>query len=245
GIPVVDHLTGYVALSGILMALQARHRSGAGQRVEATLYDTALSLLLPHASSWFASGQDPQLLGSAHPNIAPYDKFRAGDGEVFIGILNDSQFLRFAQHIGRPQLVDDPRFASNARRVANRAALKEEIEAAIAGLPSGPLCEALMRAAVPAAAVQSVPQALSHPHSVHRDIVVRRGDYTGVRSPMRLGATPGMPGDAPPAFAQHAPEILAGLGYTSDEREQLQSSRAAPHAAGAAAPRVEREVAMR
>ncbi|MBN9407742.1 MAG: CoA transferase [Burkholderiales bacterium] len=245
GIPVVDHLTGYVALSGILMALQARHRTGTGQRVEATLYDTALSLLLPHASSWFASGHDPQLLGSAHPNIAPYDKFRASDGEVFIGILNDSQFQRFSRHIGRPQLAHDARFASNASRVLNRAALKDEIESAIAGSPSGPLCEALMRAAVPAAAVQSVPQALSHPHSAHRDVLVRREGYTGVRSPMRLAATPGTPGAAPPRFAQDAPEILAGLGYGAREREQLEASGAAPHAAGGRMPLAEREVAMR
>ena len=75
GIPIVDHLTGYAAMSGILMALVARQRTGRGQRVEATLFDTGLSLLVPHASNWFYSGRAPRLLGSAHPNICPYDKF--------------------------------------------------------------------------------------------------------------------------------------------------------------------------
>src|SRR6185369_5893018 len=74
GVPVVDHLTGYVALTGILMALLARDRTGRGQRVDATLFDTGLSLLVPHASNWFRSGRAPRLLGSAHPNICPYDK---------------------------------------------------------------------------------------------------------------------------------------------------------------------------
>ncbi|MGA0572673.1 CaiB/BaiF CoA transferase family protein [Variovorax sp. VNK109] len=228
GIPVVDHLTGYVALSGILMALHARYQDGRGQRVEATLFDTALSLLVPHASNWFASGKSPELLGSAHPNIAPYDKYRAGDGEVFIGILNDSQFQRFANHIGLPALMQDARFASNALRVENRQALKQVIEDAIAAHSCEQLCDALMRANVPAAAVNSVPQALAHPHSVHRGIVVSRGGYTGMRSPMCLHGTPGTAGVAPPAFAQDAQEILGELGYSEAERMQLRESGAAP-----------------
>src|SRR5690606_23665784 len=89
GIPTVDHLTGYAAMNGIVMALFHRERSGRGQRVETTLYDTALSLLVPHAANWMHSGKVPQLLGSAHPNIAPYDSFRTSDGCVFLGILNE------------------------------------------------------------------------------------------------------------------------------------------------------------
>ncbi|PKO31162.1 MAG: carnitine dehydratase [Betaproteobacteria bacterium HGW-Betaproteobacteria-9] len=228
GMPIVDHLTGYVALTGILMALQARHASGRGQRVEATLYDTALSLLLPHASNWFASKDSPRLLGSAHPNIAPYDKFRAQDGELFIGILNDAQFRRLGACLGLPDLTDDVRFASNSQRVGNRAALKAVIEAAIADRPCGPLCEALMRAGVPAGAVNSVPQALAHAHCEHRDIVVRRENYTGLRSPMRLLGTPGAPGVRPPRFAQDTETILADLGYAKEDRQRLREMGAAP-----------------
>jgi crotonobetainyl-CoA:carnitine CoA-transferase CaiB-like acyl-CoA transferase len=228
GMPIVDHLTGYVALTGILMALQARHASGQGQRVEATLYDTALSLLLPHASNWFASKDSPRLLGSAHPNIAPYDKFRAQDGELFIGILNDAQFRRLGVCLGLPDLPDDARFASNSLRVGHRAALKAVIEAAIADRPCGPLCEALMRAGVPAGAVNSVPQALAHAHCEHRDIVVRRDHYTGLRSPMRLLGTPGSPGKRPPGFAQDTEAVLTGLGYSKEDRQRLRDTGAAP-----------------
>ncbi|UJW79774.1 CaiB/BaiF CoA transferase family protein [Hydrogenophaga sp. SL48] len=228
GMPIVDHLTGYVALTGILMALQARHASGRGQRVEATLYDTALSLLLPHASNWFASKDSPRLLGSAHPNIAPYDKFRAQDGELFIGILNDAQFRRLGACLGLPDLPDDARFASNSLRVGHRAALKAVIEAAIADRACGPLCEALMRAGVPAGAVNSVPQALAHAHCEHRDIVVRRDHYTGLRSPMRLLGTPGSPGKRPPGFAQDTEAVLTGLGYSKEDRQRLRDTGAAP-----------------
>lgn len=228
GIPVVDHLTGYVALSSILMALLSRSVSGKGQRVEAVLYDTALSLLLPHASNWFASRESPGLLGSAHPNIAPYDKFKAGDGELFIGILNDGQFKRFCSHIGLESLLSDERFTSNTVRLAHRQELREAIEAAIGFMDRGRLCEDLMRVGVPAGPVLSVPEALAHPHCVHRSMLLRSGHYTGLRSPMRLMGTPGLPGGPPPAFSQHSGEVLSELGFTEDQRHQLYASGAVP-----------------
>lgn len=232
GVPVIDHLTGYVALSAILMALCSRHVTGKGQRVEATLYDTALSLLLPHASNWFASGRCPSLLGSAHPNIAPYDKFQARDGELFIGVLNDPQFRRLCQHIGLPDLPVDARFCSNGGRLSNAAELKALIESAIADSDCAALCEALMKVGVPAGALNSVPQALAHAHSQHRDIVVRRGDYTGVRSPMVLCGTPGTAGSAPPGFAQDSDEVLQRLGFDEVQREQLYEAGAAVRPTG-------------
>ena len=232
GVPVIDHLTGYVALSAILMALCARHRTGEGQRVEATLYDTALSLLLPHASNWFASGNAPELLGSAHPNIAPYDKFRARDGELFIGVLNEPQFKRLSQHIGLPGLPHDERFASNSGRLAHRAELKALIEGAIAGSECGPLCEALMKVGVPAGALNSVPQALGHAHSEHRAMVVRRGTYQGLRSPMVLCGTPAEPGNAPPEFAQDSDALLEELGFNPMQRHALYQAGAVLRPAG-------------
>jgi crotonobetainyl-CoA:carnitine CoA-transferase CaiB-like acyl-CoA transferase len=221
GIPIVDHLTGYVALTGILMAVCSRHQSGAGQRVEATLYDTALSLLLPHASNWFASRKTPGLLGSAHPNIAPYDKFRARDGHVFIGILNDGQFRRFSQHIGCPGLPDDARFHANADRIAHRQALKDIIESAIAAHDCEPLCEALMRVGVPAGVVNDVPQALAQAHCAHRQMVIRQGTFTALRGPARLYGTPAVPGAPPPVFSQHADEVLADLGFNETQRREM------------------------
>lgn len=228
GIPIVDHLTGYAAFAAILMALRVRDQGGGGQRVEATLYDSALSLLLPHACNWMASGEDPGLLGSAHPNIAPYDKFRTRDGEVFLGIANDAQFRRFCDQVSHPQLATDPRFATNALRVANRAALRAAIEQALGESPAAALCETLMRAGVPAGVVNTVSQALAHPHCRHRDIVVRRGSHAGLRSPMRLTGTPGTPGGAPRGFADDREEILALAGLSPAQAQQLRASGAAP-----------------
>jgi len=208
GVPIVDHLTGYVALSGILMALVARAHTGIGQRVEATLFDTALSLLVPHAANWLCSGQAPGLTGNAHPNIAPYDQFDAGDGPIFLGILNDGQFRRFCAQVGRPDLARDARFQSNALRLGHAGALRAEIEAALRGLRRDDLCRDLMAAGVPAGPVYTVPQALGHAHAAHRQMHVAQPGYQGVGLPIKLSRTPGRPGSAPPAFNEHRAGIL-------------------------------------
>ncbi len=204
GVPVVDHLTSYTALTGILMALYVRSQTGKGQKVEATLFDAALSLLVPHAANWFYSDRPPGLLGNAHPNISPYDKFKARDGELFLGVVNDGQFRRLCEHIDRTDLLDDPRFATNALRVQNVAALRSELERTLASLPVETLCRELMARGVPAGPVHSVPQAFSQPHAAHRGMRVSHGDYQGIGMPVKLSVTPGQPGRRPPRFDEHA-----------------------------------------
>ena len=209
GIPVVDHLTGYTAFSGILLALFARERTGKGQRVEASLFDAGLSLLVPHAANWFYSDRTPALLGNAHPNICPYDKFSASDGELFLGVVNDGQFRKLCEHVGRADMRDDPRFASNAMRLKNSAALRAELESAFASLKVETLCRDLMARGVPAGPVNSVPQAFAQPHARHREMQVTDGDYRGVGVPIKLSGTPGAPGERPPRFNEHAEVINA------------------------------------
>ncbi|WP_144640839.1 CaiB/BaiF CoA transferase family protein [Bordetella genomosp. 13] len=221
GVPVVDHLTGYTALVGILMALLARQRTGAGQRVEATLFDTALSLLVPHASNWFHSGQAPVLTGSAHPNIAPYDQFEASDGPLFLGILNNAQFARFCRVVDRAALAEDARFASNALRVQHASELRVEIEAALRGFERDRLCEELMGAGIAAGPVNTVPQALQQTHAAHRGMAVQDGGYRGLGVPIRLSATPGRPGGAPPALSENEQAIRdAGWGAPAQARRR-------------------------
>lgn len=204
GIPVVDHLTAYTAFSGILMALLARERNGKAQRVDATLFDTALSLLVPHAVNWMQSGKPPQLLGSAHPNIAPYDRFKTRDGLVFLGILNDPQFRKFCHCIGKPDLARHPDFLSNADRLKNRQRLREEIEVVLEDWEKAPLCDMLMKQGIPAGPVNTVPEALAQAHTRHRGMIVDRPDYKGLGIPIRLSETPGTPGRRPPAFDEHS-----------------------------------------
>ncbi|QMV74363.1 CoA transferase [Comamonas piscis] len=208
GIPIVDHLTGYTAFSGILLALYERSRSGMGQRVDAALFDAAMSLLVPHAANWMYSHQEPRLLGSAHPNISPYDKFLCTDGYIFLGILNDRQFKRFCDHVGLSHVLEDERFFSNAGRLQNRDALRELIEVALSSFSRDPLCAELMGCGVPAGPVNSVSEAFAQPHSRHRKMTVERDGYHGIGVPVKLSRTPGCPGSNPPRFGEHTAAIF-------------------------------------
>lgn len=226
GVPMVDIVTAYNALVGILLALAERTRSGRGQRVDATLFDTALGMLVPHAANWFASGRTPEPLGSGHPSIVPYDKFRAGAREVFLGIVNDGQFRRLCACLGRDDLAAEARFATNAARMAHRPALRAELERELAGRDADALCETLMAKGVPAGVVNTVPQALTHAHAVHRGMVADAGGTRVLGVPVKLSRTPGAAGGAPPAFAAHTDAILADAGFGADEIGRLRASGA-------------------
>ena len=228
GIPIVDHLTGYSALTGILLALHHRDRTGCGQRVEATLFDTALSLLVPHAANWMYSDQVPGLLGSAHPNIAPYDKFQCQDGLVFLGILNDRQFAKFCSAMQLDELIDDPRFASNAARLQHRDELRGRIELVLSAWPRESVCSTLMRSGVPAGPVHTVLEAFSQPHAVHRGMQVKLDGYQGIGVPVRLSQTPGRPTGPPPRFGQHAREVLGEAGLDEGHISHLQETGVCP-----------------
>lgn len=222
GIPIVDMATGMNAVIGILLALAARQRFGLGQSVDATLFDTAVGLLHPHAANWFVNGQTPQLAGSGHPNVMPYDKFRTRDGEVFLGIGNDGQFRRFCEYVGAPELAADPRYASNGERNRNRAALRTSIEAVLAQREADALCRELLRAGVPVGPVSTLPEVLQHPHTLHRKMVVDVGEgQRGLGVPVKLSRTPGKPRSPAPRLGQHSREVLATAGYSADEIRRL------------------------
>ena len=198
GLPVVDMVTGMNAVIGVLLALHERVRSGRGQLVDAALYDSGLSLLHPHAANWFMDGQAPARTGNAHPNIYPYDVVRTGGAPIFLAVGNDRQFALLCAHLGQPQLAQDARFATAGQRSVHRQALKPLLEDACAGHEGQALADALMALGVPAAPVLDVPQALTHPHTLHRAMVVQmEGGYRGLGAPVKLGRTP--------ASYRHAP----------------------------------------
>jgi crotonobetainyl-CoA:carnitine CoA-transferase CaiB-like acyl-CoA transferase len=208
GLPVVDMVTGLNAAIGILLALAEREKSGKGQFVEAALYDCAISLLHPHAANFFLNGRVPGRTGNAHPNIAPYETLPTRSGPIFLAIGNNRQFAQLARTLGRPELGDDPRFASNAHRLENRAALHATLTELLAQHEAEPLAERLMNAGVPAAPVFDVGQVLAHPHTRHRGMLAELDGYRGIGAPVKLSRTPATVRAAPPRFAQHTEEIF-------------------------------------
>jgi crotonobetainyl-CoA:carnitine CoA-transferase CaiB-like acyl-CoA transferase len=221
GTPLVDVVTGIYCAFGVMLALAARNSTGRGQLVDGCLYDTALSLLIPHAANFFASGKVPGLTGSAHPNIAPYDKFATADGEIFLGVVNDGQFRKLCTVLDQPAWAEDERYAGNAARLRNKDALKSDLEAVLRHHQPGALCKTLMAAGVPAGPVHSVAQALEHAHSAHREMAVEAGGMRMLGVPVKLSATPGAVRACPPAFAEHTNELLAEAGYSESEIAKL------------------------
>jgi crotonobetainyl-CoA:carnitine CoA-transferase CaiB-like acyl-CoA transferase len=204
GLPVVDMVTGLNAAVAILLALNERTRSGLGQFLDITLYDCALSLLHPHAPNYFYSGKVPQRSGNAHPNIAPYETLPTASGPIFLAVGNNRQFAMLAQTLDAPALPEDPRYATNADRLRNRQALRDDLADLLARHEAATLADQLLRAGVPAAAVQTVDQALAHPHTLHRGMVLEQGDYKGVGSPIKLSRTPATLRKLPPDLAPPA-----------------------------------------
>lgn len=228
GIPIVDIATGMHAVIAILLALAERARSGRGQRAEATLFDSAFALLHPHSANWLLSGRDAKLTGNAHPNISPYGTYDAADGQVFLGIVNNSQFRKFCSVLGREDIANDPRFATNTTRLENRPALQAAINDMLRPEPVGPLCERLMDVGVPASAVRSVAQAMADAHAAHRGTIVSRGGYRGVRPAQTLSRSSATVRRPPPSFAADTRSVLQDAGYSTSEIEQLVTSGVTP-----------------
>jgi len=224
GTPVVDLGSALNATIAILLALQERNRSGRGQFVEATLYDTAITLLYPYTANWLLSHQPPKRTGNAHPNVSPYDQFPTKTKRIFLGVGNDRQFSRLCEEIGRPDLRDNPLFRSNADRLTNRAALRRELEVAVADLDGEVVALRLLEKGIPCGPVLEVPDVLQHPHTQHREMVTSLGDYSGIGNPVKLSRTPATVRRPPPDFGSSNREILAEAGYSPAEIDALIAS---------------------
>jgi crotonobetainyl-CoA:carnitine CoA-transferase CaiB-like acyl-CoA transferase len=217
----VDITTGLYAAIGILMALSERQRSGLGQFLETTLYETGLAIMHPHTANYFMHGRPPSLTGNEHPNLVPYAIFPTRTDDIFIGVGNDGTFRKLCKEIGKPELGTDPRFARNKDRIANRDALRDELAAVFSQHDAEPLCDRLLAAGLPAGPVQSIAQALSSAHSRYRGDVVEKDWYKGVASPIRLSRSKTALRSVPPKFSQHTVEVLGELGYSLPEIEAL------------------------
>lgn len=216
GVPIVDMVTGMLALSGILLALNERHRSGRGQVVDCSLLDTSVALLHPHTATWFADGRIPARTGSAHPTIAPYDTFSCADGLFFLAVGNDRQFQEMTRVLGVPELAADARFTTNARRVTARDELHDLLVPLLQQWDRESLGQALLERGVPGGPVHDVGETLTDPQVRHRQMVVELDGYTGVGVPVKLSRTPGSVRTPPRDQGADTDEVLKGIGMADD-----------------------------
>lgn len=217
GVPIVDISAAFNLTIGILMAIEARHHTGLGRRIDVSLYDTGLALIHPQAANWLMGAMAPTPMGNAHPNIAPYDCFETASGPIFLGIGNDRQFVKACEMLGAPELGRDARYKTNGLRSQNRDALRPALERLLADKNAEALAAEFLAAGVPAGAVESVQGAFAAPHTKHSGMVLEAGPYKGVASPIRAGNPRSAPFRPPPLFAEHTDEILTEAGYTQDE----------------------------
>lgn len=216
GVPVIDLVTGLNAVIGILLALQERNKSGQGQFVESTLYDTGVSLLHPHLPNFYLSGKVPARSGNRHPNICPYDVFGTSTTPLFLAVGNNRQFKTLCRLLEREDLASDRRFATNPERNQNRDTLRAELVKMLSTRDGSDIARQLIEAGVPCAPVRTIDQVVADPHTQQRGMIVDLDGYRGTGSPIKLSRTPAQYRRRPPTFAQHTDEILRERGLDSD-----------------------------
>jgi formyl-CoA transferase len=224
GCPLVDLATGLYSAIAVLMAVQERTRSGLGQFIDMTLHDCALALLHPQAANYLLDGRRPMALGNVHPNIAPYEKYATRTCDIFIAIGNDAQFRKLVQTLGRPELAEDPRFASNGERLAHRPALMAQLAAVLSESDGRAVAEQLLRLGLPVGPVLAVDEALAAPHTLARGMLAGLDGYRGVGTPIKFSRTPGTLRRKPPRFAEHADAVLAESGFSAAEIAALKGA---------------------
>jgi formyl-CoA transferase len=226
GIPLSDLAAGLFGAYGILSALEYRERTGEGQLVDTSLLEAAMALTVWEATEYWATGRAPRRLGSAHRLSAPYQAIRARDGFFTVGANNDKLFEAFCRAIEREDLLEDPRFASRASRLAHKDALIPQIEKTTVTQDRTFWLARLDTASVPGGPINTYPEALSDPHTLARKMVVdlvhpEAGAIKALGIPVKLSDTPGAVDRAAPLLGQHTAEILAGLGYSPSDQQAL------------------------
>ena len=222
GVAISDLMTGMYATVAVLAALANRDRTGRGQRIDACLLDSSIAMMAVMNMNYLVSGAAPGRAGNAHLNIVPYQVFACADGHLILAVGNDGQFRKFCDVAGRCEWAEDPRFATNAARVRNRAALVPLIEVAMRARTQHDWLAALEGAGIPCGPINRLDQVFADPHVVARCMRVDlphplAATVPQVRAPLVLSETPLAYEAPPPLLGQHTASVLAGRLRLADD----------------------------
>ena len=214
----------------ICAALAHRAETGAGQHLDLALLDSQIALLAYQNTNYFATGVPPERIGNLHPNIVPYQPFRASDGELILACGNDNLYNKFCAAAGCPELARDPRFATNGKRVENRAELTRLLAEVFKKRSTREWLELLEAAGVPNGPINDIAQVFEEPQVKARRVRIEldhaaAGRLPMVASPMRFSGTPIEYRRGPPVLGEHTVEVLRGLlGKSETELARLRAA---------------------
>jgi crotonobetainyl-CoA:carnitine CoA-transferase CaiB-like acyl-CoA transferase len=225
---LADITAGIYATLGILLALQARQRTGRGQKVDVSLLDGQVSFLTYQAGIYFGTGKSPTRKGNQHPTIVPYESFKARDRYFNLAVGNDRLWQQFCDLIARADLKMHEKFATNPQRVRNHDELFPILQKVFAEKSANEWLALFEENGIPCGPIYSVAEVLEHPQVRAREMVIERPHpklgkvkLTGV--PVKLSETPGEATTAPPLLGQHTDEVLSGLGYSPKQVEDFRT----------------------
>jgi crotonobetainyl-CoA:carnitine CoA-transferase CaiB-like acyl-CoA transferase len=219
GVPIADIFTGIYSVVGVLAALAERERTGRGTLVDTALIDTQIGVLANQALNFLVSGELPQRIGNAHPNIVPYQVFPVADGHIIIATGNDSQYHKLCTVLGEPKLADDPNYRDNKSRLAHREELIARLTELTTRMTRADLLAKLEAVGVPAGPINNLDQVFADPQVIHRvmqlelpSAAAKGGKIPGVRTPIVIGGKPMAAARPSPRLGEHTAEILHEIG---------------------------------
>lgn len=228
GVAISDLFTGLYANIGILAALNERNRSGEGQSIDISLFDSQLSALANVASNYLISGKIPGLLGNQHPNIVPYQPFDTKDGKMVVAVGNDGQFRKLCSLLGIENIGVDHRFITNSKRLENRDELTEILALRFKTKTSQEWLIHLNESGIPAGPIQNMKEVFEDPQVNAREMVYEVnhptvGEIKLVGSPLKLSKTPVKLDQYPPLAGEHTEDVLLEIGYTKKMIEEMKT----------------------
>jgi crotonobetainyl-CoA:carnitine CoA-transferase CaiB-like acyl-CoA transferase len=227
GLPICDLGTGMWAVQGILAALYERQRTRKGRLVECSLLETAIGFSSWTSAQWLADHEEPTRQGSRHRQNAPYQRMQTKDGYLMVGAAGEAIWARCAKALGHPEWCEDPRFATNQQRMANRDALETVMNAVLTTKPTEHWVEVLEAAGVPSGPVYDYTQMFADPQVRHRGLVQYAsdpdlGEVPHIRTPIKIGDGVRVR-TAAPKLGEHNAEIFGRLGVSEGEMKKLRA----------------------